>query len=67
MGHRNPPNAAIIIPGAKEDEDTLLVSLTNPVYVPEKELLTYNATILKSYKSKGLKQLVWTGRPIIAK
>ena len=66
-GIENPPNAAIIIPGAKEDEDTLLVSLTNPVYVPEKELLTYNATILKSYKSKGLKQLVPFNDPMIQK
>ena len=44
----SPPNAAIIIPGAKEDEDTLLVSLTNPVYVPEKEFSHVSITMQRS-------------------
>jgi hypothetical protein len=66
-GPENLPNAAIIIPDAKKQEDTLLVNLTNPVYVPEKEMLTYDAMILKSYQGKGLSHLKPMNDPAIQK
>jgi hypothetical protein len=64
-GKENPPNAAILIPGAKEHEDTLMVTLTNPVYVSDKQMLTYDARILKSYTGKGLKHIVALNDPVI--
>ena len=64
-GGENPPNAVILIPGAKEHEDTLMVTLTNPVYVSDRQMLTYDARILKSYTGKGLKHLVALNDPTI--
>jgi len=66
-GPENPPNAAIIIPDAQKHEDTLLVTLTNPVYVPEKEMLTYDAMVLESYQGKGLSHLKPLNDPAIQK
>jgi len=66
-GPENPPNAAIVIPDAKKHEDTLLVTLTNPVYVPGTGVLKYDATILKSYQGKGLSHLKPLNDPAIQK
>ena len=43
---KNPPNAAIEVEQAKEDEDTIVVELRHPVYDGAKATLQYDVTIL---------------------
>lgn len=44
---KNPPNAAIEVLGAKEDEDVVVVELLNPVYDEANQTLQYTARILE--------------------
>jgi hypothetical protein len=44
---KNPPNAAVIIQGAKEEEDMVIVELTSPKYDEMNQTLTYTAKLTK--------------------
>jgi hypothetical protein len=46
---KNPPNAAVIIQGAKEDEDMIIVELTSPKYNATNQTLTYTAKLTKDF------------------
>ncbi len=45
---KNPPNAAIEVLDAKEEEDLIVVELFDPKYDPEKHTLTYKFKILET-------------------
>jgi hypothetical protein len=47
FGPQNPPNAAIVILDAKEDEDVAVVELFNPLYDAANQTLRYTARILE--------------------
>jgi len=46
---KNPPNAAVMIQGAKEDHDVVIVELTSPKYDAIKQTLTYTAKLIKDF------------------
>jgi hypothetical protein len=46
----NPPNAAIAVDYAAQDEDTIIVELRHPVYNPAKSTLQYDVKILPDAK-----------------
>ena len=47
---QNPPNAAVEVDQAAEDEDTIVVELRHPVYDAAKATLQYDVTILPDAK-----------------
>ena len=47
---QNPPNAAVEVAQAAEDEDTIVVELRHPVYDAAKSTLQYDITILSEAK-----------------
>lgn len=54
FGVNDPPNAAIILPGANETSDMVIVELTNPQYDSAAGALTYTASLLKEYSLESV-------------
>lgn len=50
---RDPPNAALIVRNASENEDMIVVELTNPQYDKANQALTYTAKVLDDYEMKS--------------
>lgn len=50
----DPPNAALVLLDAENQEDTLIVELTNPIYDSQAETLQYTVTVIEDCQSEGL-------------
>ena len=50
----DPPNAALVLLDAENQEDTMIVELTNPIYDSQAETLQYTVTVIDDYQGDGL-------------
>lgn len=51
----NPPNAALMLPGAPESNDTVILTISGPEYYKTESTLVYSATLVPNYHGEGLK------------